>query len=579
MPAAGSAANMYIAQSAVGAADGADCNDAYAYTFFNTASNWGSGSAQIGPGTTVHLCGTITVPLNNSGLIVQGSGTSSSPITIFFEPNAVLQSPAFNGSVDGPGSAAFTPGGGIEINGYNYIIVDGGTNGIIQNTLNGTSGMTCLGGPCSYQQWSLGVEDSGDYNIIRNLTIRDIYMNGGSSSSATDTNGDASGDLYVHSVNFMQVCNNYLGQAEIGAEINNEGSSMTPTWPLPACSNNTFTSGINVFFGNTTYDHGWQIHANGTGAPSFYGNDISYWTDWFYPSSTYHQDGLFFFGASASTYFPQVFNNYFHGDIGGGSPTAMLYLAETDLNDGSGQSANVFNNVFYGTGGTVTCCGLISTDQYYSNPKGPYGFYNNTIVNSTYLFQQYLSQTSPTITFKNNIFYAPSGSSFYLNQDADGYTFSTATFQTNDYYGGKLSGNGSQAFGIWAPNVSFATWKSGCVSGGGTGCDSSSVTTDPTLAGESSFASGGTLTTAGFRLQAGSPAIGLGTNLTSLCSSIPALCYDAAGNQGQQLAHGTLEPTSTWIRLRLQLRRPSFPPSRTRMSPRNLSSQSVLPST
>ena len=110
MPAAGSAANIYIAQSAVGAADGADCNDAYAYTFFNTASNWGSGSTQIGPGTTVYLCGTITVPVNTAGLVVHGSGTSSNPITIFFEPNAILQSPAFNGCADGPASGSFSAG-------------------------------------------------------------------------------------------------------------------------------------------------------------------------------------------------------------------------------------------------------------------------------------------------------------------------------------------------------------------------------------------------------------------------------------------------------------------------------------
>ena len=72
-----SASNIYIAQTAAGSADGTDCADAYAYTFFNTASNWGSGSSQIGPGTTVHLCGTITVPLNNSGLIVHGAARAS----------------------------------------------------------------------------------------------------------------------------------------------------------------------------------------------------------------------------------------------------------------------------------------------------------------------------------------------------------------------------------------------------------------------------------------------------------------------------------------------------------------------
>ncbi|MGB9488470.1 MAG: choice-of-anchor Q domain-containing protein [Terriglobia bacterium] len=524
MPAAGSAANIYIAQSAVGAADGADCNDAYAYTFFNTASNWGSGSTQIGPGTTVHLCGTITVPLNNSGLIVQGSGTSSSPITIKFETGAILQSAAFNGCANGPVGGSFSAGGGIEIDGYNYIIVDGGTNGIIQNTANGTG--------LANSQCSLGIEDKGDYNIIRNLTITNIYVNQGSGSGATDTAGGSTADIYENgAVNFMQICNNYFGQAHTGAEMHTAGASTTPGTTFPACSSNAFTSNSLNFFGNTVYDHGWSILAQGTGAPNYYNNNISYWTDWFYPSD-YHQDGIMSFNGTAATLFLQIFNNYFHGDIGGASPSGMLYLAETDLADGSGQSANVFNNVFYGTGGSVTCCMLVAADQTHSNPKGPYGFYNNTFVNSEYMYELYDNQISPVTAWENNIFYVEPSSWIYQKQNGSPYSFASATFQGNDYFGGRSSGTQSQAFQLYlGSSVDFSTWKSDCVSGGGTGCDSASVTTDPKLAGESSFASGGTLTTAGFRLQAGSPAIGLGTNLTSLCSSIPALCYDAAGNQ------------------------------------------------
>lgn len=524
IPALGSAPNIYIAQSAVGAANGADCNDAYAYTFFNTAGNWGSGPTQIGPGTTVYLCGTITVPLNNSGLIVQGSGTSGNPITIFFETNAILQSPAFNGCADGTANGSFRAGGGIEINGYDYIIVDGGTNGIIQNTANGTS--------LANHQCSLGLEDKGDYNIVRNLTITNIYINQGSSSSATDTAGGSTADLYVSATNFMQVCNNTLQYASIGAEINTYGSTITPTWPLPACSSNSFARGTVVFFNNILYDHHWQLYSGGaisTGAPSFYGNDISYWTDWFYPTSVYHMDGFFFTGVSAATYFPQIFNNYFHGDAIGGNCTAMLYLTDTGHADATGQSANVFNNIFYGTGGTVNGCSLVTTYQTPGNPKGPYAFYNNTFVNSAYSFQNYGASTSPTIAFENNVFYAGSSAWFYVNQNANGYVFSTTTFQSNDYYGGRTLAFG--CFGGIPYGVAFPTWKSDCVSGGGTGCDSASVTTDPRLAGESSFPTGGGLTTSGFLLLARSPAIGLGTNLTSLCSSIPPLCYDAAGNQ------------------------------------------------
>ena len=57
------AQNVYIAQVATGGADGSSCANAYAIGFFNSSGNWGTGPAQIGPGTTVHLCGTITTML------------------------------------------------------------------------------------------------------------------------------------------------------------------------------------------------------------------------------------------------------------------------------------------------------------------------------------------------------------------------------------------------------------------------------------------------------------------------------------------------------------------------------------
>ena len=87
-----SATNVYIAQTAAGTGDGSSCANAQAYTFFNTASNWGSSADQIGPGTMAHLCGMITMPLT-----VQGNGSSGSPITIFFEPGAKISLPTCGG--------------------------------------------------------------------------------------------------------------------------------------------------------------------------------------------------------------------------------------------------------------------------------------------------------------------------------------------------------------------------------------------------------------------------------------------------------------------------------------------------
>ena len=89
--AAFSAADIYIAPSAAGSANGASCSNAYAYTFFNTAGNWGSGASQIGAGTTVHLCsGTYSLTGgNNNGLSFQGGGTSGNPVTLIADQGAV----------------------------------------------------------------------------------------------------------------------------------------------------------------------------------------------------------------------------------------------------------------------------------------------------------------------------------------------------------------------------------------------------------------------------------------------------------------------------------------------------------
>ena len=77
--------DVYIAENASGSASGTDCADAYAVKFFNASGNWGTGAGQIGPGTVVHLCGTIT-----SGLDFSGSGTSGNVIEILWESGAKL---------------------------------------------------------------------------------------------------------------------------------------------------------------------------------------------------------------------------------------------------------------------------------------------------------------------------------------------------------------------------------------------------------------------------------------------------------------------------------------------------------
>src|SRR5438477_846826 len=122
------ATDVYIASGAAGAANGSSCSNALGIGFFNDWRNWGSGAAQIGPGSTVHLCGTITAPAGASGYIsFQASGASGAPITLAAEPGAVLQAP-FWGQY-----------GAIEARGVNNVVIDGRGVGLIQATDNGTN--------------------------------------------------------------------------------------------------------------------------------------------------------------------------------------------------------------------------------------------------------------------------------------------------------------------------------------------------------------------------------------------------------------------------------------------------------
>jgi hypothetical protein len=115
------ASDIFVAQSASGSADGSSCANAYAISFFNSSGNWGSTAGKIGPGTTLHLCGTIT-----TALTAQGNGSSASPITVQWE--------------SGAGVSVCSSVGAVQLANHNYIALDlGGNATAIQCPNNGTT--------------------------------------------------------------------------------------------------------------------------------------------------------------------------------------------------------------------------------------------------------------------------------------------------------------------------------------------------------------------------------------------------------------------------------------------------------
>src|SRR5580698_8696178 len=86
-----SATNVYITPD--GSGQGVCTTSPQTPAWFNSSSNWGSGASQIGPGTTVHLCGTFTGSAGQQFLTAKGSGSTGNPVTIQFDAGTVFKAP------------------------------------------------------------------------------------------------------------------------------------------------------------------------------------------------------------------------------------------------------------------------------------------------------------------------------------------------------------------------------------------------------------------------------------------------------------------------------------------------------
>lgn len=476
-----SAPNVYVAQTATGSAAGSSCSNAVAATFFNSSSNWGSSSAQIGAGTTVHLCGTIT-----STLSARGSGVSGSPITILFESGAVVQQPVCN-----------TNTGCLNISGLNYIVVDGGStcgwvsgalvpcNGTVQSTLNGTPGAACPGGACNSQTDSAGIMASGCSNCeIRNLNIANIYVHTSMSDTANfskypsavywDNEGDSVQNFLFHNnvVHDCGWCVMYNYGNDTNFQFYNNDISNSAHGIILAGWGPNAASGIKVF-SNHIHDYAnWD-----TGS-----------------ADAFHLAGIHAYGTSNShTTGTEVYDNLFGGPVTATNFTAHIYMENYNF------GALVYNNVLLQPPSGTPSYGMIAVGGGSGGP-GP-SVYNNTVLGDgrgiCILVNNVAGQA--LVTVKNNLC-SGQATGIYL------YSNGTYNIDYNTYAG--LVGNNTFYNGS-GYNSSMNSWRSA------TGFDAHSQ-----LVASSGVNSDGTL-------QAGSPAIKWGTNLASL--GINGLNSDFAG--------------------------------------------------
>ena len=325
-----SATNVYITPN--GSPQGSCTTNPQTPAWFNNSANWGSGSSQIGPGTTVTICGTFTGSAGSTEFTFQGSGTSGNPITFIFDTGATLSAPYWSGT-----------NGAINTNGHSYITIDGAgagsagaipttfkSNGIIQNTANGTS--------LAYQQPSHGISlGNSSYVIIENLTMANIYQRTGHATEAFDDT-TAQCVNWSSSANNIKVDNNLFHDG--GWCINGNGDNIT--W-----SNNELYNFEHSIIGAPV--HFWM-----------FGNHLHDWALWDAPCSNgpcaYHHDGFHCFaGSGGNTVAGYIYSNQFDGATNSGV-------------SGDGQM-NEF--IFIEGGGSSTTCMV---------PGGKLAIFNNVMI-------------------------------------------------------------------------------------------------------------------------------------------------------------------------------------------------------
>jgi len=425
-----SAADIYITPD--GSSQGVCTTSPHNPSWFNSSGNWGSGSSQIGAGTVVHLCGKFTGSSGAQFLVVQGSGASGNPITVKFEAGTSLKAPYVSAE------------GAILMSGRSYITIDGGSDGLIQNTSNGSAGGSCPAGTCSTHQDSVGIQAYNCSNCeIRNLSITDLYDHTSFNDAAAGTDGLA--------------CVQF--------------------------------SGSNFFIHDNKFrDVGWCLYQNYTNDSGvrIYNNDISRMSH-----------GITCAGASFIQDNLQIFNNHLHDMANWNTSGNDYHLTGIHCYNGSGgkiQNVYIYNNLFDGSLGTCCITGWIfmegtSSGTPWTDSTGTVFLWNNIfstdldipnglvyigsgraheVLNNTWngpnaggggvCLQFNTSATS--VTIENNVIQG-------CNQLVNGVSGSTFSVIDYNVYGSASGGNAVWQFG-GMNSSSFSSWKSTC------NCDSHS---------------------------------------------------------------------------------------------------------
>lgn len=469
-------ATVYVSQSGGSLSCGAD----------GTQTTTALASVTWTAGNTYKICGTLT-----NAMTVGASGSSGNLITVYFETGAKINLGVCGSS------------GCLNVAGKSFVLIDGGPtcgwvnqalvscNGQIEASSSGTSFGN--GGTSSFTV----VADGCSNCEIRNLEIGPTYIHNSLSDSPS---GDfrAVANLTGTGATSYHIHNNVIHDTSSAVVFVPNGAGVSG-FEFDHNAIYNMNSGTDISNNNNGTITGGLVHDN-----HYYNT-----SGWDTTGCAQHHNSMHAFAFTTSNSGIQFYNNLIDGNWGGCPTSELFYEGSGSINN----SCIVYNNIFIATY-TQENNGVVSISCGGSGNL----FANNTVIGDFQSGDQCISinpASGSGWTVKNNII---SG----CNQPLASNT-TVATFE------GAMSGG--MDYNTWG-GTAGSPWALNC-SGGCTYFNTLTAwTSSTTFDAHSNWTNNNTYVKVNSNgsLQAGSPAIGAGVNLTSaLCGTYATLCLDQNG--------------------------------------------------
>jgi len=498
------AADFFYANTAQGGNTGADCANAFAW---NDGTNGVNASAKQAAGNKLHLCGTITLGTAATFVTFVNSGASvGSPITLVWETGAILQATYWSSS------------GGIIANSRSFIVIDGGSNGIFQNTGNGDQ--------LANQQQSVGVSATGSTSVVvKNLAIKNMFVHTapvsitsitGNGTTATVTcaatcglvtgekfhvsnnaNSGFNGDFTVASTSgttltYLNATNATGAGGSLGCSFGSGGTKCVDHNFVNAITisgtNNTIQSVtmnqcgfcVKHNYGNLDdnnnyskneifdFDHGFMYATANSNAHAtnvfMDSNKLHDTKSWDTPDCSGHHDGLHAFGAATNYGYTGLYftNNSIYGDWGS-CITAGVFI------EGGASAANATNEYFYNNVVNITTSVLVTQGYIaaFSGAGETKVMYNTVkLPGNADLTSCYNIGSTNNTTIYGNVCGGAGGRGNFGNFTG------TTTLDYNQWDTKSDAGGNCWIIQGSFTGCSFASYKTACNTQGWTGCDS-----------------------------------------------------------------------------------------------------------